>query len=69
MVTDITEEFPVYIEGMVHSRNPENHNICEDVIGYYKFKYKDYNQSQAALRLLIETLQASLDSYEAAGIK
>jgi hypothetical protein len=62
-------EFNYYITGIVHSRNAEKHNICEEVIGHYRYEYKGENQNQAALKLLIETLQASLDSYEAAGIK
>ena len=70
MQSGISEEFNYTIEGLVQKRNSENPNICEGVIGYYEFRYlSDEGLHQASLRLLIQTLQESLASYEAAGIK
>ena len=70
MQSGISEEFNCRVEGIVQKRNPENSNICEGVIGHYEFRYlSDEGLHQASLKLLIQTLQESLASYEAAGIK
>ena len=70
MQSGISEEFNYTIEGLVQKRNSENPNICEGVIGHYEFRYlSDEGLHQASLRLLIQTLQEYLASYEAAGIK
>jgi hypothetical protein len=70
MQSGISDKFNCCIEGIIHRRNSENHNLCEEVIGHYEYRYESIDGiHQAALKQLIEDLQLSLQSYEAAGIK
>jgi hypothetical protein len=72
------EQFPSYMKGIIHKRvcvgdefpgAEQLHNICTDeVIGYYEYRFKGA-LGQLPIKQLIEDLQLSQKSYEAAGIE
>ena len=60
MQAGISETFPLWMEGIVHQRNSEDHNLCEEIIGHYRYHFTKLS----AVKQLIEDLQKSVEMYE-----